>query len=649
LKNIQKVLRNTRYSLFLSLAFTVGITFIYPVGGMIFAAILVLIVFPAFWLSRHRHIYAMVGALFFLTILRPLPDISAVYDRLLDVLWLILVVAICAYWIRTTRQKLRFWPASYWLLAGTLVVILSLPIGALLGQPVILRDFFELYRGLYYFLVLLIATRVSWGDEKLSSFFYKPFLIALFFVFVISIIQGLGIWGKSFVSAMYVPRYAESFFGMFSNPIGTGSGFFFLINSGTFANPNWYGVSLGIVIPFLMAGLFLRNSRLLKISIFVAVIVAFTMIIIAGSRAGFAMGTISVFGYFFLWLYDILKRPSVTHDSISSVGKWVPMVLLIGLVALLVIAAVFRGDRYHGTFITFGSIALNQINIEMPFISEPKEEGSISIQTDINHIITMLLDDPLSKDTGKGDTGKGDTGKGDTGKGDTGKVPVDPSPLLTSELERAMERLRNLSGSSLIPEIKQVIKTLEEKSGIPRFDVAITSLRGILLTLESQSAVVPQEPKSESFSEALGTIKVGKYHNDSAARKYYTSKRLIKEVMERSPIIGLGPSKSVGNVLGDNQYSVTIYRYGIVGTLVWFGFWVVLMWHALRLWRHAETPIQAALLRAVLATIPPFLLACFAGAFFDARQIATIYLLLIGIALSCASKRDTETTASNIR
>ena len=73
------------------------------------------------------------------------------------------------------------------------------------------------------------------------------------------------------------------------------------------------------------------------------------------------------------------------------------------------------------------------------------------------------------------------------------------------------------------------------------------------------------------------------------------------------------------------------------------------MWHALRLWRHAETPVQAALLRAVLVTIPPFLLACCAGAFFDARQIATIYLLLIGIALSCGSKRDAETTASNIR
>ena len=493
------------------------LTLLYPAAGMVVGTILVLGGIPLLWLSGNRRIYAVIGGLLFLTILRPLPDVgdSFLYDRLLDAGWFLLVTAILGYRLVIKRKRLRAWSASYWLLAGTLVLMVSLPVGALLGQSVILRDFFEFYRGPYYFLVLLLATQVGWSDENLLEFLHTPLLVALFFTFAISVMQGLGDWGESLVSNVYTPRYSESFYDAFSNSVSQGPGFFFLSNSGTFANPNWYGVSLGIMTPFLMAGLFVTGRRRLRAAIWVTVVVAFLMIVIAGSRTGLFMGTLAVFGYFGLWLFEAWRRPSIAHVAVDRVGRWAPMLLLMMVVAFLVFASALRGDRYHGTMVALA--------------------------------------------------------------------------------------------------------------------------RGIGLEIES----VEQEPSG--LIEELRNLKVGRYTNPTAIRKIEGSTRLIKEAWDRSPVVGLGPSKKVGQILGDTQYSVVFYRYGTVGILVWFGFWGAVMWHTFRKWRRSTTPLQAGMLRAVLATVPVFILAGVGGAFFDARQIATIFLLLIGVAVSCRGKSEERT------
>ena len=492
---------------------------------MFLGAILVLGGIPLLWLSRSRSHYALVGVLLFLTILRPLPEVSNafLYDRLLDVGWLLLVMAILGYRIFIERKRPWAWSASYWLLAGTLVLMVSLPVGALLGQPVVLRDFFEFYRGPYYFLVLLLATQVGWREENLLDFLYKPLLIALFFTFAISVMQGLGDWGESLVSYVYTPKFAEPFNLAFSNSVSQGSGFFFLINSGTFANSNWYGVSLGIMMPFLMAGLFATGRRRLRAAIWVTTVVAFLMIVIAGSRTGLFLGTVAVFGYFGLWLLEARRRPSVAHVALGKVGRWAPMLLLMMVVTLLVLASALRGDRYHGTVIALA----RGIGLEFESVVQDKVA-----------------------------------------------VEGEPSGLV--------EELRNL--------------------------------------------------------------KIGRYRNPSVAHKIEGSTTLIKESWHRSPLFGLGPSKAVGNVLGDTQYSVLFYRYGVVGTLVWFGFWVAVMWHTFHRWRRATTPLQAGVLRAVLATVPAFIIAGVGGAFFDARQIATLFLLLIGIAVSCRGESEDQIT-----
>ena len=482
------------------------------VAGTIVAAGFLLVAVPWFWLSRNWHLHAMVGGLLYLTILRPLPNVDSayLYDRLVDGVWFLLVIAILGYQFAYKRRRLLIWSGGFWLLAGFVVVLVSLSVGAQMGQPVIARDFFELYRGPYYYFVLLLATQVAWNDEDISQSFYRPLLAALSIAFVISVIQGLGETGITIVSPIYSPKSVEPFLTAFSSSshLGSGNGFY-LRNSGTFGNPNWYGVALGVVVPFLMAGWFIRGRRWLRFTIWGVVVVAYAMICISGSRAGLFIGTLTVYGFFGLWVVESWKRPSITNVGPGVVGRWVPLLLLVVVVTILFTFTVIQGERYHSTFVVLGRV-------------------------------------------------------------------------LTGSLE-------------------------------------ISELR-----------------------DALAAIMVGNRIDVSGTIKFDGATAAIQEVLARSPWFGLGPSKAVDSYLGDTQYSKLLYRYGIVGSIVWFGFWVAVMWRTLRLWWRASTPIQAAMLRAVLISVPLFLFAGVLGAFFDARQIATLILILIGVALSCRGQMEKQ-------
>ncbi|MCH7705682.1 MAG: hypothetical protein IIB33_01380, partial [Chloroflexi bacterium] len=474
------------------------------------AAGLLLVALPWFWLSRNWHLHAMIGALLYLTILRPLPDVGSafLYDRLLDGVWFLLVTAILGYQFVYKRRRLRTWSGGFWLLAGTVVVLVSLLVGSLLGQPIIIRDFFELYRGPYYFLVLLLATQVVWDDEDLGESFYKPLLAGLAIAFVVSVLQGLGGTGITIVSPIYTPKSAEPIFSAFSSYLGSGYGFY-LQNSGTFGNPNWYGVALGVVLPFLMAGWFIRGRRWLRLAIWGTGIVAFAMICASGSRTGLFVGTLTVFGFFGLWVLESWKRPSIAHVAPRMVGRWVPLSLFVVAVAILFSFTAIKGERYHDTIVTFARV---------------------------------------------------------------------------------------LVGSADFTELRDV----------------------------------------------LDDIKIGRRTDVSGTIKLDGATDAFREAWNRSPVFGLGPSKAVDPYLGDTQYSKLFYRYGIVGLIVWFGFWVAVLWRTLRLWWRASTPVQAAMLRAVLVSVPPFLVAGILGAFFDARQIATLFLILIGVALSCRGQMEKQ-------
>ena len=478
------------------------------VAGVIVAAGLLLVALPWFWLSRNWHLHASIGALLYLTILRPLPDIGNefLYDRLLDGAWFLLVTAMLGYQFAYKRRRLHIWSGSFWLILGSVVVIVSILVGGLLGQPVIARDFRELYRGPYYFLVIVAATQVAWDDEDLGGSLFVPLLAGLSIAFLVSVVQNLGGAGIEIVSPIYTPNSAESVFNAFSSHYGSGYGFY-LQNSGTFANPNWWGVALGVLLPFLMAGWFMRGRRRLRIMILGTGVVAFALICASGSRTGLFVGTLAVFGFFGLWVLESWKRPSVAHVSTSWVSRWAPLSFFVLAVAVLFTITAIKGERYHDTIATV---------------------------------------------------------------------------------------VRVVTGSTEFGELR----------------------------------------------DALDDIKIGSRTDVSGPVKLDGAIRAFREAWARSPLIGLGPSKGVDQYLGDNQYSKLFYRYGIVGFVVWFGFWFAVLWRTLNSWRRATTPVQAAMLRAVLVSVPLFLFAGVLGAFFDARQIATLFLILIGVAMSCRGQID---------
>ena len=262
-------------------------------------------------------------------------------------------------------------------------------------------------------------------------------------------------------------------------------------NSGTFANPNWYGVALAMVIPFLLAGFSGLGRLRLRAAIWLTSVTAFLFLGITGSRTALVAGILAL-GIYFLWsMRDSRMKPPrlrLPHSTVPRVFTFV----FVATVVLLLLAFIVQTAR-------------------------------------IQELITALT-------------------------------------------------------------------------------------QGSLLDIQSVSV------------------------------KWSGSISLARETIERSPLVGLGPSKQISQHAGDNQYSRLFFRYGILGLVIWFGFWLTIFRHALRLKRRAQTPLQASMARAVLATVPAFLAAGVGGGFFDATQVATLYLLTIGIAFSAQGGSITESS-----
>ncbi len=459
----------------------------HPRVGAALIPVLVVGEIALLWIIKNHHARAIVGGLVFITILRPWPNVGNPFltGRAVDLLWLFLAFIALIITTGGAQRLQRIWPGSYWLLAMTGSVLISLSVAVFfLGQPVIVRDLFELYRGPYYFLIFLVATQLTWNDRQLRDFFFKPLIIALWIAFAVSVLQGLGTELRSLVGNIYTPKSASNLASAFA---AGGK----IRSSGTFANPNWYGVALAMVIPFLLAGFSAASRLRLRAAIWLTSITAFIFLGITGSRTALVAGILAL-GIYFLWsMWD--SRNSTTRLSLPHSG----------------VSRAF-------TFVFVATVIL----LLLAFISQTART---------QELITALM-------------------------------------------------------------------------------------QGSLLDIESISV------------------------------KWADSIALAQETIERSLLVGLGPSKQITQHAGDNQYSHLFFRYGILGLVIWFGFWLTIFRHALRLKRRAQTPLQSSMARAVLATVPAFVAAGVGGGFFDATQIATLYLLLIGIAFSSRGTPEEQTS-----
>ena len=541
---------------------SVGLFALWPRMGVGLAVFVALVVVPALWLVGRWSPHAVLGAFLYITILRPLPraEDTAAADRALDAVWFVMAAAVVIYLYRRSGNRLRIWRGLYWLAASGVLVGVSLGVGALLGQPVVFRDLFELYRAPFYGLILLGATQVDWTSEHISQHLMKPLLAALAVSGVFALVQMDIYTGKDAVALVYYPKFSEwSYYdvGLLAQ------------TSGTFSNPNWYGVALAVLLPVMWAA-----SATVKRSWCIAPAVVFiaALLVLTGSRTALYAASVGAVVYAVAW---VARRPTRGRHSsalpLLTVASWLIAVAILGSSAMLT-------ARHHAT-----TVALTRgLASEVRSLAEGFWPFDVQAESSA---VPVKADDEPEPVAGTGD----------------GEPAVDePEPV----------------------------------AGTGDGEVA------------GPSTSQPEDPPQRGrLLDELRDATVAGRTNDSFDHKLDGSIARVKEVWARSPIFGLGPSKSVSRLLGDNQYTVVFYRYGLVGLFVWGGFWVALGWTALQTWWRRgrfDAPYGAA----IVAMTSVMLVAGFGGAFFDARQIAIVFLLVAGIAMSARQNADGERDGS---
>ena len=425
--------------------------------------------------------YSAVGNFLLLTLLRPLPSVFGspyVVGRLIDAIWLGFAFVLLGISARSqTNGRMVAWKTFGWLFVFAVTSLVSLVAASFVqGQDVVPRDFFELYRMPYYYIVFLIAARLSWPKEELIKHFFRPMLI--------------GIWVMVFISALQMNPFLnaalEQVYTLKSALLSDTVYGFRLRNCGTFSNPNYFGVGLALLIPFLFSSFYLFDSHLSRLLCALSTIAAFGLVVSTGSRTA--------------WIVTVA----------------------------VVVCYVFR----------MGGIGNNFM---------------FSRRT-----LTLII---------------------------TGLV--------------------------------------------------VASLLAIVI------------PRLERFQTTLAETAAGGLQGIRSSRvKYDTTQVFVREVIQTAPVFEMGPSKSVDDYLGDNQYSRLFYRYGAVGLACWLLFWTSLFRKASNAIRHTanDTPalfFSVSLLSMVLA----FVLANVGGPFFDATQVATLAFILVGVS-SRVSNSQTDHSIS---
>lgn len=422
---------------------------------------------------------SLIGVLILITLVRPKPSLgnNLISGRLVDAVWLILALAIFVLSLDFDKRKPRLWGGIVWLIVMTLSINISLFIGALfLQQTIVFRDIFELYRGPYYILILLLASRLPWTEHQLREYFYKPFLFGIWIVLIVSFVSGLGGLASHLINIVYSPKYP----GYDVLDLVSANADLRLRISGTFGNPNFYAVALAIMVPFLFTGYYMIRQTYLRFVISITIVLSFIFLFSTGSRVGWISGIISIISYFFWDIRSQKKRVRIGVNRTKKAGKYLVIVAI-----LLFAIIIFVGPK----------------------------------------------------------------------------------------LERYTKTLREI-----------------ENKGIS---------------------------KISSFE-----------------RKIISGSQYVLLALNKSPILGFGPSKNIDFYQGDNQYSKIFFRYGLIGMVWWWGFWISIFVMAFKMAKRSKSLMQLALNNALLSIVPAFLVACIGGDFFDATQISTILLLFIGVVYS---------------
>lgn len=304
--------------IFLGSLFIVNAAQTIVVGLLVAAAGVVLAVWAMLaWHNSYR--IALFGLLLCSVLLvPPLPEFGNLTWRVHQVMLLILVPLIM-YWRRHTISRLDLLLGLY-----GLSIISSMLVGSIMGHPPILRDWFELAKPGFWWLMFSFGLGCGWSWKFKNNVLWL-FLVCGTGITALSIAQYTHV---ADVNAWLTPIFVtnEDFLrtagyrvvGTFGNPVRLGS---------TMAG------FLGVIGVFIFFGKFSLPLRLLLILYGLAVA---TAILMTGSRIALAAGGLAIVGVggFFLWF-----RVRLTVNSLVVIG-------LTGLLGLLgIVSLVFWTER----------------------------------------------------------------------------------------------------------------------------------------------------------------------------------------------------------------------------------------------------------------------------------------------------------------
>ncbi|MCF7804202.1 MAG: hypothetical protein K9N46_07935 [Candidatus Marinimicrobia bacterium] len=262
---------------------------------------------------------------------------------MIDAIWGLLVIYFYFKVTFNTKTKIRISKNSKILLTISIITIISLTLANISQNRIVLfSDFLESYRYFYYFLVLNAGFQLNWTKDTLERYLISPIIVAVIISGAISILAALSPLLAKYISKIYL---LKSTYGL--PELQSISGPFRIRISGTFGNPNHYGVALNIVLPFLFYRAKLKTENLEKAIYYLLILFNLILIISTGSRTAMVGAIIQlpflsminykgsrslsisysklilvilVFSVLFKFTYDIFSRVNVTVNQIMDIG-----------------------------------------------------------------------------------------------------------------------------------------------------------------------------------------------------------------------------------------------------------------------------------------------------------------------------------------
>jgi hypothetical protein len=202
--------------------------------------------------------------------------------RGIDFIWLLLILYFYYEVSKKNNFKFNVFRLSYLFLIMAFISLVS-TINALffLDVNIVFSDIFEAYRWVYYFLVINMAFQIKWNHYLFNRYLVQATIAALSVVFIITYASLFNANLNQFFSAFYYFKTQS----LWSDYVRV---------SGTFTNPNFFGVFLVFALSVITLGGVMETYKK-----YLYILLTIGLVFLTGSRTGM-IGAFAIFTYVFI-------------------------------------------------------------------------------------------------------------------------------------------------------------------------------------------------------------------------------------------------------------------------------------------------------------------------------------------------------------